>query len=74
MEDDPRVRCQGAEDVEGVLVCRSRMDDERLLERFRETDLCPKELGLAVVRRVVSVVVEAGLANRYGPGMPQELA
>ena len=57
-----------------VVVGRARVDDERLAELAREADVRGERALLVGARRVVAVVVEAGLADRGAARVAGELA
>ena len=51
------------EDLEGVVPGLACVDHQGQVPSVSETDLCTEDLGLDVARRVVIVVIEAGLAD-----------
>ena len=57
-----------------VVLGRARVDDERLAELARELDVGGERALLVGARRVVAVVVEAGLADRAAARVARELA
>jgi hypothetical protein len=64
VHDDGDVARAVRENGERVVLRRARVDDDRLPELARQVDLCLERAPLVVMRRVVAVVVEAGLADR----------
>src|SRR5215211_6620240 len=53
---------------------RARMNDDGFAELGRQLEVALEELALAVMRRVVAVEVEPGLADRDGALVAEELA
>ena len=72
MEDDLRVGREVGQDLCGLLVGRSRMDDERLAQLRGQLRLASKGLQLAVARRVVAEVIESRLPHRHGLRMLEQ--
>ena len=59
------------EDARHIVVGVARMDDQRQTGFARRRDVAAKAALLRVARRVIVVVVEAGLADRHDFGMPR---
>ena len=59
---------------EGVVVGVARVDHDRLAELGRDLELGFEEAALVVVRRVLAEVVEAGLADRDGARVREQVA
>ncbi len=64
---------ESCECVESRLVGRPGVDDDGLAELGRQRELGLEETQLRVVRRVVAVVVEPGLADGDGAVVGEEL-
>ena len=73
MQDDGAAACRAS--ARGrVLVGRAGVDDDRLARARSPARAAPRRGGVAVVRRVVAVVVEPGLARPRPPSVREQLA
>ena len=69
VQDHAQAAGVGLEQSQRVVLGRSGVDHQRLADRARQRDLGPEGALLVVARRVVAVVVQAGLADRHALGM-----
>jgi hypothetical protein len=63
----------GGEHVDGVVLRRAGVDDERLAGSARDLDLRQERALLVLARRAVAVVVEPGLPHRAAEVVPRQL-